>query len=287
LYKVNVQLISIQLMKKNQYTHFLCRCAALLLMMLYAPWALAQDNVTVTGKVTSQENNSALPGVNVVVKGSTTGTTTGADGSYTISAPSGSTLVFSFIGFVNEEVAIGNRTTVNVSLVSDIQALSEVVVIGYGEKSRKLLTESIGTVDAAEVQRLPIASPDQAIQGRVSGVQVTSVDGTPGSPVAIRIRGVGTTGNTQPLFVIDGIPVGNAEGMNTNPLTTINPSDIENISVLKDASAAAVYGVRAPTGSAHYDQARQNGEAQNQFGRLLRHPELPQAVRLEHDPAVR
>ncbi len=235
-------------MKKNTYTHLLCRCAGMLLLMLYAPWVLAQNTVTVSGQVTSQENNSALPGVNIVVKGTTTGTTSGADGRYTISAPENSTLVFSFIGFVNEEVPIGNRTTLNVSLVPDIEALSEVVVIAYGEKSRELLTESIGTISTKEIQRLPVASPDAAIQGRVSGVQITSVSGTPGSPVAVRIRGVGTVGNTQPLYVIDGVPLGNPEGGTTNPLASINPADIDNISVLKDASAAALYGVRAANG---------------------------------------
>jgi TonB-dependent SusC/RagA subfamily outer membrane receptor len=156
--------------------------------------------------------------------------------------------VFSYIGYTTEEVAIGARSTVDVQLLPDIRTLGEVVVIGYGEKTRALLTESIGTVNAVDIQKLPVASPDQAIQGRISGVQVTSVDGTPGSPVAIRIRGVGTVGNTQPLFVIDGIPVGNLEGEITNPLTTLNPSDIESMSVLKDASAAAVYGVRAANG---------------------------------------
>ncbi len=235
-------------MKKNTYTHLLCRCAGMLLLMLYAPWVLAQNNITVSGQVTSQENNSALPGVNIVVKGTTAGTTSDADGRYTISAPENSTLVFSFIGFVNEEVPIGNRTTLNVSLVPDIEALSEVVVVAYGEKSRKLLTESIGTVDNKEIQRLPVASADAAIQGRVSGVQITSVSGTPGSPVSIRIRGVGTVGNAQPLFVIDGIPLGNPSADDTNPLAAINPADIDNISVLKDASAAALYGVRAANG---------------------------------------
>jgi hypothetical protein len=106
----------------------------MLLLMLYAPWVLAQNNVTVSGKVTSQENNAGLPGVNVVVKGTTTGTTTNAEGNYTISAPANSTLVFSFIGYLSEEVAVGNRSTINVGLAPDTKALSEVVVIGYGRQ---------------------------------------------------------------------------------------------------------------------------------------------------------
>jgi TonB-linked SusC/RagA family outer membrane protein len=204
--------------------------------------------VTVSGKVTD-DAGAPLPGVNVLLKGTTNGTTTNANGAYSLTIPEGNNiLIFSYIGYTTEEVAVNNRTVIDVSLKPDVQSLSEVVVIGYGEKTRALLTESIGTVNAGEIQKLPVASPDAAIQGRISGVQVTSVDGTPGSPVAIRVRGVGTVGNSQPLFVIDGIPVGNPDNGTTNPLTTINSSDIESISVLKDASAAAVYGVRAANG---------------------------------------
>ena len=203
---------------------------------------------TITGRVTD-ENTEGLPGVNILLKNTTIGTVTDIDGNYRISVPDDAAiLVFSSVGYETEEITIGNQTVINVQMIPDVQALSEIVVIGYGEKSRKLLTESIGTIDAQEITKVPVAAADQALQGRISGVQVTNVDGTPGSPVAIRIRGVGTVGNTQPLFVIDGIPVGNNTSSTTNPLATINPSDIESISVLKDASAAAVYGVRAANG---------------------------------------
>ncbi len=246
-------------MKKNQYTHFLCRCAALLLMMLYAPWAHAQDNVTVTGKVTSQENNSALPGVNVVVKGTTTGTTTNADGAYTISAPANSTLVFSFIGFISEEVSIGNRTAVDIGLAPDIKALSEVVVIGYGERERKDLTGAISTVGAKEIEKSVAIQPELALQGRAAGVFVATPGGNPNARPQVRIRGVGTFNFSEPLFVVDGVPItefGSTDigGVradlrgNVNVLSLINPADIESISVLKDAAAAAVYGVRASNG---------------------------------------
>ncbi|WP_194775342.1 SusC/RagA family TonB-linked outer membrane protein [Pararhodonellum marinum] len=208
-----------------------------------------QAQSVIQGIVTSTGDNATLPGVNVLIKGTSIGTVTDMDGRYSIEVPDGNAvLVFSFIGFANQEVTVGNRTTINVGLEPDLAALEEVVVIGYGEKSRKLMTESIGTVGSREINQLPVASVDQAIQGRISGVQVTSVDGTPGAPVAIRIRGVGTVGNTQPLFVIDGVPVGNNSDQRTNPLSTINPADIESVSVLKDASAAAVYGVRAANG---------------------------------------
>lgn len=133
-------------------------------------------------------------------------------------------------------------------LASEATELEGLVVIGYGEKASVNLTESVGTVSEEEIQRVPIATAEQAIQGRVSGVQVQSESGLPGAPVAVRIRGVGTIGNTQPLFVIDGVPVGRGQAATSSPLATINPADIESISVLKDASAAAVYGVQAANG---------------------------------------
>jgi len=246
-------------MKKPHYTHVLYRCAGMLLFMLYAPWVLAQNNLTVTGRITSQENNSALPGVNVVVKGTTTGTTTGADGSYSISAPSGSTLVFSFIGFLSEEVNIGNRTTVDVSMAPDIKALSEVVVIGYGEREKKDLTGSISTVGAKEIEKSVAIQPELALQGRAAGVFVATPGGNPNARPQVRIRGIGTFNFAEPLFVVDGVPItefGSTDigGVradlrgNVNVLSLINPADIESISVLKDAAAAAVYGVRASNG---------------------------------------
>lgn len=203
----------------------------------------------VSGTVTSAEDGQPLPGVNVVVKGTATGAATGIDGEYSLVAPSpNDTLIFSFIGYIVQEVPIAGRSVVDVALVPDTQELDEVVVIGFGEKTRRLMTESIGTVSTDEIRKLPVASPDQAIQGRISGVQVTNVSGLPGSPVAVRIRGVGTVGNTQPLYVIDGVPVGRGGGEHSNPLASINPADIESISVLKDASAAATYGMQAANG---------------------------------------
>lgn len=229
--------------KKNSMKKcLLIMCCLLTTLCLHA------QQRTVTGKVTDGSDGTALPGVSILVKGTSTGTASDAGGNYSINVSPEDILVFSFIGFGAQEVAVGDQTTVDVTMKASIEALQEVVVIGYGEKSRRLMTESIGTVDSKELTKLPVASPDAALQGKVSGVQITSVDGTPGAPVAVRIRGVGTVGNTQPLYVIDGVTVGNIEGYNTNPLASINPADIETVSVLKDASAAAVYGVRAANG---------------------------------------
>jgi TonB-dependent SusC/RagA subfamily outer membrane receptor len=152
------------------------------------------------------------------------------------------------VGYVARQVPLAGRPSVDVQLTESPRSLEQVVVIGYGSKRRASLTESVGTVSADAIQQVPIASVDQALQGRVAGAQVTTTSGVPGSPVAVRIRGVSTVGNTQPLFVVDGVPVGRGEDPRTNPLTTINPNDIESLSVLKDASSAAVYGVQASNG---------------------------------------
>ena len=224
-------------------THYLSRfVAALLLLAGLAGVAQAQTR-TISGRVLDGTNSEGLPGANVLVKGTTTGTTTDASGNFQLGLPDGNgTLVISSVGYLAQEVAVGNSNTISVTLQTDTRSLGEVVVIGYGQKSTRKLTESIGTVQAADIVRLPVATPEAAIQGRVSGVQITNVDGTPGGPVSIRIRGVSTVGNNQPLFVVDGVPVGDGTG------NQINPADIESMSVLKDASSASIYGLRASNG---------------------------------------
>ena len=157
----------------------------------------------VSGTVTSAEEGTPLPGVNIVVKGTTVGTVTDGNGNYTLEAPTAlDTLVFSFVGFLPLEVPIDERDVIDVALAEDTEQLDEVVVIGYGEKSRRLMTESIGNISEDEIKKITVASPDQAIAGRVPGVQVTQSGGAPGNPVQVRIRGVGTTGTAQPLYVV-------------------------------------------------------------------------------------
>jgi TonB-linked SusC/RagA family outer membrane protein len=209
----------------------------------------AAAQLRITGRVTAAVGGEALSGVQVLVQGTSVSTQTDTDGRFTITAPSGQgSLVFSHLGYASLTTAIANRSQINVQLAAQATELEGLVVIGYGEKSRPTITESIGVVDAEQIQKVTIASADQAIQGRVPGVQVTTESGIPGAPVAIRIRGVGTVGNTQPLFVIDGVPVGKGTGGTSSPLATLNPNDIESISVLKDASAASVYGMQASNG---------------------------------------
>ncbi|UHG89566.1 SusC/RagA family TonB-linked outer membrane protein [Spirosoma oryzicola] len=209
-------------------------------------------DVTITGRVTDATTNEALAGCSVVLKGTQRGTTTDADGQYRITIPNANNavLVFGFIGFVSQEVAVSNRTAINVALSSSASELSQVVVIGYGSTTKKDMTGSIKSVKSTDFNRGIINSPEQLIQGKVAGVNVTSASGEPGSSQTITIRGPGgvRTGST-PLFVLDGLPLDNSStGGVTNPLTFLNPQDIESIDVLKDASATAIYGARGANG---------------------------------------
>jgi TonB-linked SusC/RagA family outer membrane protein len=216
----------------------------LLLTCLWAASAifvLAQDR-TISGKVTSSDDGAPIPGVNVVVKGTTIGAITDVDGIYTISAPSNSTiLVFTFIGLQTKEVEIGSRTTIDVGMDQDVKQLSEVIVTGY--TSEKDFPGAATIIKGEIMQRAPVASVDQMLQGRVPGVLVNSGSGQPGSNATVRIRGVSsiTGAGAQPLYVVDGVPI-------AGDLSGINPNDIESMNVLKDAAAGALYGARGATG---------------------------------------
>ncbi len=221
------------------------------------------DGVTVTGKVQSAEDEEGIPGVNVVVKGTSQGTVTDLDGNYTLEVPSAeSVLSFSSVGFISEEVAVGNRTVINLMLTPDITALDEIVVIGYGTRAKRDVTTSISSISSEEIANSVSMTPEMAMQGRMTGVYVSDNNGDPMNRPQIRIRGVNTWGVAEPLYVVDGIPItelgAGVEGQEDarvrdvrgplNIMTMIDPNDIESISVLKDASAAAIYGVRAANG---------------------------------------
>lgn len=206
---------------------------------------------TVKGKITDKSSGDGLPGVNVVVKGTSTGTSTDADGNYTITVPSsGGTLVFSFVGFITQEVAVGSRSVVDVAIESDSKALSEVVVIGYGTAKKSDLTGSVGSVKEAELRERPTPSLNQALQGRVSGVQVNVNSGRPGGRANVRIRGFSSINSSNnPLYVVDGVmlPQGN-QNQQSQAIDFINPNDIVSVEVLKDASSTAIYGARGANG---------------------------------------
>ncbi len=232
----------------------------ILFSLFLATQLSAQSNIK--GKVTSSDDGSTLPGVNVVIKGTTTGTTTGADGTYSIAASSDDVLVFSFVGYASTETNVGQQTSIDVVLKTDVTSLSEVVVVGYGSVKKTDLTGSVSLVDAKELTKLNTNNVTQMLQGRVAGVAIVS-DGQPGASPKVTIRGVSTFGtggtDSEPLYVVDGLPLGGTVGtapsndraqpnLRFNPIRDINPNDIESIQVLKDASAGAIYGVRAANG---------------------------------------
>jgi TonB-linked SusC/RagA family outer membrane protein len=198
----------------------------------------------VTGKVTSADDGTALPGVSIKVKGGSAGSVSDVKGNYTISAPVNSTLVFSYVGYSTQEISIGAGDVYDVKLSESNKNLNEIVVVGYGTQKRKDLTGSISSVNAAAIAKVPVTTLDQAIQGRAAGVQVTNNDASPGGNVTVLIRGTGSLaqGGNGPLYVIDGYPV------STGGINNINPNDIASIDILKDASATAIYGIRAANG---------------------------------------
>lgn len=206
-------------------------------------------DVEVSGRV-NDENGQGLPGASVVVKGTTTGTTTDLDGNYNISVPEDAVLTVSFVGYKTKEIALNGRSEINVSMEVDAETLSEVIVVGYGVQESKDITGSVKSVKSGDFNKGIMVSPGQLLQGKVSGVNITSSSGAPGSGQRIIIRGQGSlrTG-TGPLFVVNGFPIGLAgTGTGESPLNFINPEDIESIDVLKDASATAIYGARGANG---------------------------------------
>ena len=225
------------------------------------------QGIVVTGNVTD-ENGDGLPGVSISVKGTTAGTITGADGSYSITVDPDATLVFSFVGYMALEVAVSNNTVINVSLVPDVRNLEEIVVIGYGTVAKSDLTGSVSSLKADDMNPGANASIDQMMLGRAAGVQITQSSGEPGGGLSIRIRGASSiNASNEPLYVIDGFPIDNSSNLTSNglegtpggselgtnlsprnPLNSLNPNDIESIEILKDASATAIYGSRGANG---------------------------------------
>ena len=212
--------------------------AFLVVLMLSSSLIFAQNNIS--GSV-SDESGNPVPGATVVVEGTNTGVVTDFDGNYQINASAGDQLTFSSLGFASQTITVGNQSQINVTLMSSVDILDEVVVSGYQTQQRRSLSGAIGTVDTDEAFKTQVTNAAEALQGRVAGVQVTS-GGGPGAAPVIRIRGYSTTNDNSPLYVIDGI-----QTTDPNVMRDINPRDIENISVLKDG-AAAIYGARASNG---------------------------------------
>lgn len=210
--------------------------------------AMAASKISVSGTVTSQIEDEPLAGASVRIKGTSLGVTTDVDGKYEILAEKGQVLQFSYIGYKSKEVTI-DRNVINVALDEDRTLLDDVVVVGYGTMKRSDITGSVVSVGADEIKKTIVTSVDQALQGRAAGVQVTQNSGSPGGGISVAIRGVNSLNGNEPLYVIDGVAVdGKSSDGKTSALSTVNPSDIMSIEVLKDASATAIYGSRASNG---------------------------------------
>ena len=219
------------------------RCVPALVFILFFSFnSFSQNTFKITGKVTDDAGNP-LSGVSVTVKGKTVGTTTGTDGGFELNVPSGkSILVISSVGFTDQEIDINNRSVINVSLVTGVSNLEDVVVVGYGTRKKSDVTGSVAGINQKEIRSRPVDNALMAMQGKVAGVDITSNE-RPGQIGSINIRGVRSlTASNTPLFVVDGIP------LSTGGIDYLNPNDIESIDVLKDASATAIFGSRGANG---------------------------------------
>lgn len=234
---------------ENRTNVRLRRLGYLMMVWVLASMSLMAQDRAVSGKVI-ESNGAILPGVSVLVKGTVRGTQTDGNGNYKLEVPANATLVFSFVGMLTQEVPVATRTTIDVVLENDNKQLAEVVVIGYGSQRKKDLTGSIAAINSADFNKGNIATPDQLVAGKVAGVQITPNGGAPGAGSTIRIRGgASLNASNDPLIVIDGVPLDNGEVRGAaNPLSLINPNDIESFNILKDASATAIYGSRASNG---------------------------------------
>ncbi|MGB5819462.1 MAG: TonB-dependent receptor [Saonia sp.] len=226
-----------------------------MIFLLGISFAYTQEK-TVSGTVTDQ-NGVPLPGVNILVKGTTNGTQSDFDGNYAIQASEGQSLVFSYLGQTTVERNVGSANTINVQMQEDAQALEEVVVIGYGNQEEKKIIQNVGIVKQEAIENLQVVSADQLLQGQSAGTQIVNASGVLGSAAIIRVRGVNSINSgSQPLIVIDGVPITDTEGntlnrggnTDINPLSYVNPNDIESLTVLKDAGATSIYGSRGANG---------------------------------------
>jgi TonB-dependent SusC/RagA subfamily outer membrane receptor len=233
---------------KLEIKHFLLLCTLLFGLGTENGWAnplnsfevVWQDPITVRGNITDAQG-MPLSGASVQEKNTNNGAVADFDGNYVIEvSSSNAVLVFSYLGMQTAERTVGLNTSINVQLEEDANFLDEVVVVGYGTTAKKDVTGAISSIKGDDFKNLPVSGVDEALQGRMAGVQVVPNGGAPGGSVSLRIRGTGTVNNSEPLYVIDGIPTPNING--------VNPNDIESIQVLKDASASAIYGTRAANG---------------------------------------
>jgi TonB-linked SusC/RagA family outer membrane protein len=238
------RILQFKIRPKGRLLHVPLILAAGICLILTLPLAaVGQTELSVKGVVTSQDDGSKVPGVNVIIKGTTIGTTTDAEGQYSLMVPSeNAVLVFSFIGFTTQEIPVGSNTTIDIVLASDIGMLSEVVVVGYGTQKRSDITGSVVSISKDRLSNLPVTNVMQALQGTTAGLMVSQQSSIPGSTATIQVRGVNSiNAKTDPFIVLDGVPF-------FGTTNDINANDIESIEILKDASAVAIYGTRGSNG---------------------------------------
>ncbi len=217
------------------------KLSLLLFFILFSGLQLMAQERSITGKVTSNTDGLSIPGVSVKIKGSSKGVVTDIDGKFKINIPSDNTiLVFTFVGYDEKEINVGSQKEINIVLKENVKSLDQLVVIGYGTQKKSDLTGSVSSVKAEDIAKVPVYSIDQALRGKASGVDITQNSGTPGGGTMIRIRGIGSINDIDPLWVVDGIPI--------DDYSLINPGDIASVEILKDASACAIYGSRAAGG---------------------------------------
>ena len=210
------------------------------LLLAFLSFSAFAQNRKVTGKITDKPSGQGIPGASVIIKGSTMGTTTNANGEFSVAVKDDNAiLMVSSVGFQSQEIKVGSQSDIRLTLAEDVANLSEVIVTGYGTQSKRDITGAVATIQAKDLQSIPATTFAQMMQGRASGLSVVN-DATPGGEATVRIRGFGTIGNNDPLYVIDGVP--------TESQGNLNPMDIESIQILKDASSASIYGSRAANG---------------------------------------
>ncbi len=213
----------------------------LLLLLLFCVYSL-QAQIKISGQVTESSTNTPLAGVTILEKGLSNGAFTGEDGRYEVTVQNAeAVLVFTYIGYNPEEVTVGTQTTINIALVEEISDLDEVVIVGYGTQKKSVVTGAISKIKGDDLKDMPVPQISQALSGRTSGIRVTSNSGQPGEGATVRIRGTSSINSSEPLYVVDGVPIGGG-------IDYLNMDDIESIEVLKDAASASIYGARSAAG---------------------------------------
>lgn len=230
--------------KRYDWMQSYLRILMAFLMLMFVTTGYSRQASQVSGKVVSVDDNEPLPGVSILVKGTSRGTVTNMEGEFSVQAAPGDMLTVSFIGFETQEVAIsGGRTNYEISMESSMGDLGEVVVVGYGSQRKADITSAVSVINMDNIGEVPTTNVSRLLQGQAAGVQVRQNSGRPGEEMEVTIRGIGSLGaGSQPLYVVDGFPVGTSLGQ------SLNPSDIESMTVLKDAASTAIYGARGSNG---------------------------------------